>query len=147
MIEFSKSFESFDDLIQDLVDTDYSDEVIDRNFECSTYNDLLTRVIDYTGDDMPGIENVRYPNCISMSVSPYGFRYMNNNIGLSISTRYDRRNKNISYILSYCFNKDRAMLGGNKLFVQLDGDDSYSMREFTKTRQVPKEKRDSKKDS
>jgi hypothetical protein len=120
----SKDFDSYNDLLMDLYNAKYSDEVIgdftgidpdvlklDYKFE-----NLVYHIVDYTANHLPGYKNPSYPNCISLNVNAYGFNYVKDRIGLGISTALNKKTGDITYTLTFNFGQDVSLLKFNQVY-------------------------------
>lgn len=130
MYEYTKRFDSFDDLIDELAKSGHHDDVFNpvaNSFP--QYNDVLNAVMDYITNNKTGFFANDYPHCITFSVSSYGFRYIKNGIGLSFGTHCDRNNGNkLTYILGFLFDKPDAVLQTIDSFAFVAEDESYKYR-------------------
>lgn len=118
MIKFSKVFDNFESVIDELKEMEYQDDLFwyGDGDEFETYDSILLHLLSYATGELPSVTNIKYPNCISLMVNPFGFSYTMNNIGFGISTKTNRKSSEISYTLTFLFNKDKKLLKGNKVF-------------------------------
>lgn len=136
MIRLSKTFKDFDEIVTELRDIRYMDDIfdfvdVDSDIDF-TYDDMLNTLILELKEDQPGINNIKYPNCISFSANAYGFSYTKNNIGFGINTKLNRKSGEITYTLSFLFNKPQNLLKNNPVFNTIMNMDSYEFSETGK---------------
>lgn len=138
MIRLSKTFKTFDEVIAALKDVGYEDEIFDffnddsSSYSIDTYDDLLTDLIMAVSEDKPGLSNIKYPNCMSFNVNAYGFSYTKNNMGFGISTKLNRKTEEITYTLSFLFNKPQNLLKNNGIFNTIMQMNDYELTETGK---------------
>ena len=136
MIRLSKSFKNFDEIINELRNVGYEDDIFDffnddgSILNTNTYDDILSDIIMAVSEDRPGVNNIKYPNCMSFNVNAYGFSYTKNNIGFGVTTKFNRKTGEISYTLSFLFNKPQSLLKNNSLFNAIMSMEDY---EFVET--------------
>lgn len=136
MIRLSKSFKNFDEVINELRNVGYEDDIFDffnddgSILNTNTYDDILSDIIAAVSEDRPGVNNIKYPNCMSFNVNAYGFSYTKNNIGFGVTTKFNRKTGEISYTLSFLFNKPQSLLKNNSLFNVIMSTEDY---EFVET--------------
>ena len=147
MLKLTKILNTFDEVIAEIVDSGYRDDVIiiDEMGGMYTYDDLVESVADYALQHVPSYLNSSYPNCISLNITPYGFSYMKDNVGLGINTRMDRKTGEMSFALSFSFNKDIKYLKHNQVY-NYAINNSYDVREID-TRSRKKKIDNSKEDA
>lgn len=146
MIKLSKSFYTFEEVMETLTNSRYVDEVIgdfgDPEYSIAqdffSTKDFIIAILEYTRDRIPGYFNVSYPNCINLNISPFGFSYMKDGVGLGITTRIDRKTKDISYILTFSFNKDKNFLKINDAY-------NYAIANGFDIKEINKERRNNDK--
>lgn len=138
MIRLSKTFKTFEEVINALRDVGYEDEIFYffnddfSSVEIATYDDLLTDLILAVSEDKPSVSNIKYPNCMSFNVNAYGFSYTKNNIGFGVSTKLNRKTGEITYTLSFLFNKPQNLLKNNSVFNTIMQMDDYELTETGK---------------
>lgn len=139
MIRLSKTFNDFNEILDELIRVSYSDAVLDftafddrEAHYIKTYDDMASMIIGAAYTNIPGINNVSYPNCIGISANAYGFSYMKDNIGLGVSTRYNKKSGEVTYTLTFSFNKDKALLKSNYIYNEAIKA-GYDMSESVKT--------------
>lgn len=138
MIRLSKNFKTFEEILSELKNVGYEDEIFDffnedsSSYSIATYDDLLSDLIIAVSEDKPGLSNIKYPNCMSFNVNAYGFSYTKNNIGFGVTTKFNRKTGDITYTLSFLFNKPQNLLKNNPVFNTIMQMDEYELTETGK---------------
>ena len=123
MIKLIKQINDFGEMIDICTESHYIDDIIGdiddyRRFDNMSvlYHDMLDKVIRYLVRNQPSFINPTYPNCINTTISPFGFSYIKDGIGFGIGTRIDRKSGDVTYTITFYFNKDRNHLKHNSTF-------------------------------
>lgn len=124
MIKLVRSVNNFDDLSKIFQNCGYIDDVVEHTEQYAQshtnmkdlYDDVLNSVTHYMYMNVPSYYNASYPRCISVNIGPFGFSYMKDGLGMGINTRLNRKSGDVTFIITFYFNKDKSFLRHNDCF-------------------------------
>ena len=128
MTKLFKNVKNFSEVIAELMDANYSDDVLGNfaiinditdfsdDVNSTGFKDMIESVIEYIRDHTPGYFNPTYPNCINANIGPYGFNYTKDGRGIGVSSRIDRKTFEVNYTITFYFTKDTALLKYDDVF-------------------------------
>lgn len=136
MIKFIKQYPAnteFRDIIREIIDIGYTDDITDSELwlaDIDTYSQYVAAVVMYTQQHLPGVFNKQYPNCISTTVGPYMCNYIKDGIGLGIKCKVDRKKGDISYELTFFYNKPKNLLKFDDVFTKISSREDFKLEEI-----------------
>lgn len=132
MIRLSKSFNTFEEVLDELTAVGYSDPVIGNMNDVeyvkemySSYAEMLDVVLGRVKSDKPGYMNPRFPNGINLSVNSFGFRYMIDNRGIGISPRLNKKSQSVTFTLTFSFNREEFLLESDPVYTIINSSGTY----------------------